>query len=300
MMKWSEINKIREDEPFFKTVHSGDFEKIKEMVEKGANVNAINTASCTVLMLAGNIGRLDIMEYLYQKGASIETKTIDNDLAVRVPIRKGYIDIIQFYINHGVNLNAISGTNETALHLVVHAHRDGVAPDFTPEKKRKMLELLVTQDAVKSSLNLENNDGLTPLMIAIGQNDIDTFKWLIEAGADTSFKNKKGQDALSIAKIYFGRQDMIDILQNKLIDMLQNKLSDKPDSSYEFLVSKLLEKMKPIIVDEVKKQVAQEMKSAASKKEILQGKRASYFIESLSETTQDNSINSRERELKLI
>ena len=52
----NELKKISEDKPFLETVRSGDLEKIKEMVEKGANINAINIAGCTVLMLAGNIG----------------------------------------------------------------------------------------------------------------------------------------------------------------------------------------------------------------------------------------------------
>ncbi|VEB35394.1 Ankyrin repeats (3 copies) [Legionella sainthelensi] len=51
---------------FFNTVHTGNLDKIKEMVEQGSNVNATNSAGCTALMLAGNIGRLDIVEYLNQ------------------------------------------------------------------------------------------------------------------------------------------------------------------------------------------------------------------------------------------
>jgi ankyrin repeat protein len=135
-MKWmKEFSQIKKDEPFMSVVYSGDLEKIKEMVEKGANVNARNNAGCTVLMLAGNIGRLDIMEYLNQKGAQIEAKTTYNNLALSVPIRYGYIDVIQFYISHSVDLNALGPSNQTALHLAVQAHRDALTPDFTPEKK---------------------------------------------------------------------------------------------------------------------------------------------------------------------
>lgn len=291
MKKWrKERSQILKDEPFMTVVYSGDLEKIKEMVEKGANVNARNSAGCTALMLAGNIGRPDIMEYLNQKGAQIETKTSDNYLAVSVPIRHAYMDVIQFYIKHGVALNALGLFNETALHLAVQAHRDGLAPDFTPEKKRQMLELLLRSGA-SDCLNLEDDAGLTPLMTAIARNDIDTCKWLIEAGSDISLKNKKGQDALAIAK-HYNRQVMVEILQNEL----SNKPVQSSDSN-ELLMKQLLEKITPIIENNIKQQVEQEMKQLgstipANQKEPLKEKRAEYFIESFSGTAHINSEDS--------
>lgn len=128
-------------------------------------------------------------------------------------------------------------------------------------------------------------------MIAVVQNDIDTCKWLIEVGSDITFKNKKGQDAFAIAKL-FNRQDMVETLQNKL-----SKKPVQSVNSYEFLMNKLLEEITPIIEDNVKKLIAQEMKQPSlttigNKKELLKEKRVGYFIESFSGTTQMNSQDS--------
>ncbi|VEB35392.1 Ankyrin repeat protein [Legionella sainthelensi] len=201
--------------------------------------------------------------------------------------------MVQFYISHGVDINTIDASKETALHLAVHMHHDALTPDFSPENKREMLELLLSSGA-KSSLNLEDNDGMTPLMIAIVLNDMDTFKWLIKVGADIAFKNTKDQSALDMAKL-IRRQDMHDILQSDL-----SKKSVPSNNSYEILRTKLLEEINLIIEEKIKKIMQQErneeekqlLATPMTENKSSQKKRAVYFIESFSDSTKNNSLNS--------
>jgi len=61
----------------FKAINSNDLERVKYLVEKGANIESKDNFGCTPLHRASWGGNLDIVKYLVEKGANIESK--DND-----------------------------------------------------------------------------------------------------------------------------------------------------------------------------------------------------------------------------
>jgi ankyrin repeat protein len=81
-------------------------------------------------------------------------------------------------------VNAQSNEGETPLHHAVRA------------RNRRAIELLVSRRAV---LDLPNQDGDTPLLLALKLGYDEIAAMLIKNGADTNVRNKQGLSALHYA-----------------------------------------------------------------------------------------------------
>uniref|UniRef100_A0ACB8GE01 Uncharacterized protein n=3 Tax=Sphaerodactylus townsendi TaxID=933632 RepID=A0ACB8GE01_9SAUR len=92
----------------------------------------------------------------------------------------------------------------TPLHHACHAGQQDIA------------EVLVNAGANIDSLSI--NDG-TPLMRGIESSRLDTVKYLINTGAKVQLANRKGQNALEIARAY---------ADNRLIHFVQDTLDQLP------------------------------------------------------------------------
>ena len=105
----SEIKEIENDfelrEHLFGTIKSGNIEKLKELLDRINDINAIEPWSCcTSLMLASRDGHLEIVEYLLAKGADINfvDKEYDNT-ALTYAVRGGHAAIVKLLVENGAS-----------------------------------------------------------------------------------------------------------------------------------------------------------------------------------------------------
>ena len=59
---------------FFEACQNGDMEKIKFLIEKGADIEAKNNYGNTPLILTSRYGHIEVVKFLIEKGADIEAK----------------------------------------------------------------------------------------------------------------------------------------------------------------------------------------------------------------------------------
>ena len=59
----------------------------------------------TPLLIAILLGNLDIVQYLISEGANIECKTTKGLTPLHIASKKGHLDIIQYLISQGANIN---------------------------------------------------------------------------------------------------------------------------------------------------------------------------------------------------
>ena len=96
-------------------------------------------------------------------------------------------------LDDGANVNAVSSTSgSTALHLVT-----AVGRPYDNGKLLPIADLLISRGA---NVNLQNRDGMTPLMWAVLAGNIEMMKRLLDAGADITIKHSNGQTALDMAR----------------------------------------------------------------------------------------------------
>ncbi|MDH4054045.1 MAG: ankyrin repeat domain-containing protein [Gammaproteobacteria bacterium] len=102
------------DEALIQSVWEGDLAKAELLVKKGANANAAEPKKArTVLMVAAAKGQLDIVKFLYGKGADINARDSDSQTALMYASRHRLNvtpdnAIAKFLIDNGAEVNVRS------------------------------------------------------------------------------------------------------------------------------------------------------------------------------------------------
>ena len=188
-----------------------DFNKVKSLVAKGADINTQNThqsdISDSILMLTSGMeveeGRrllfctaneariqLDIAKFLIEKGANINAKNKYNQTALIWAAYKGDIDMIELLIEKGAN---IGDKDKYGIDVLMEATRQG------------HLEAVKTLIKHKADINAREAvgrgmaQGRTVLMIASQHGYTEIVKYLIDNGVDINAMNKDGKTALNWA-----------------------------------------------------------------------------------------------------
>lgn len=74
----------------------GDFNKVKEYIQLGADVNTVDCNGYTPLIKAANKGCLNIVKYLISKGANVNAKAyVRNNTALSMAIREGHYQVVK-------------------------------------------------------------------------------------------------------------------------------------------------------------------------------------------------------------
>ena len=173
----------------------------------------------TPLMIAALRNDYDMVKFLVEKGANINAKTHSEYSSVETPLllsldnehpdsryyyyKNENSSVAEFLINNGADINVTNEDGETPLMYASKLHNI------------KMVELLIQKGA---NINAFDDYGNTALMY--GVNNLETVKLLVENGADVN-SQKGGSTALILAcKPRRGRNiDVIKYLVSKNADI---------------------------------------------------------------------------------
>ena len=215
----------------------GHIDTLQEFLSKGADVNARDSNSKTVLMMASEEGHTDIVKILLAKGADVNAKMNDDVTALIWAASEGHSDIVNTLLANGADVNAKKNDNTTAL---MYAASKGyidivktllvngayVYPDKYDGNTDLMIAAGVAQSDIVQALlesgtanvNAKNNDGATALMCASMSGDSDIVYALLANGADMNAKANNGATALMIAAIE-GNTDVVKVLLSYGVDV---------------------------------------------------------------------------------
>jgi ankyrin repeat protein len=100
--------------------HRGELDKLKQLLDAGADVNYRNEDSMTPLMFAVTSDHLDIVNELIRRGADITTAAMNGATALHLAANFGHVDILKKIIDTHLaerdHLNAQDSRGQTALH----------------------------------------------------------------------------------------------------------------------------------------------------------------------------------------
>lgn len=117
-----------------KAIHKGDLKKVKELLDKGANINEWEMG--TPLMFAASDNKLDIAKFLIEKGANLNDMAKNGSTALGMAAQQEFPDMVDLLIGKGADLNqALQGLKTAAAWF----HSIGVNND---EKIIKAVNLL--------------------------------------------------------------------------------------------------------------------------------------------------------------
>lgn len=240
------------DEAFEKAVWLGDLELALELLEKGADVNHINTSdgysalhwavernleSVTAMLLAhgaevnaitrnaigkdrsplhiaAELGHIKLVNLLLDHNADVHVRTAYGETPLHgVRLFVKDHQVVEALLDHGADINAVTSFGSTPLHAA------------TLQGSEDITRLLIRHGA---NLNQANKRGLTPLHHAAEQGYTEVIQALIEAGAALDTQTLTGDTALHLAARK-GHSNIIRILLNEGANPQSlNKLSKSP------------------------------------------------------------------------
>lgn len=246
-----------------------DIDKVNLLLEKEADINIPHNVGLYPWHIASLKGSKEVMQLLKSKMSNIDFKTADSEqyTALWLASQEGHVEIVEYLMDRGANINSIKQSDGTTVlqtaivnnHLSVikvllekyttdidKTNKDGASPlyyslgycnqAYKLEVTKFLLEHnanvntktifgdqalhrasnLADIEAVKLLLqygalvNDVNNDGYTPLHFLLdGQNNIEStkkltaIKYLLKHSAAVDVKNNNGKTAIDLAKDNF-------------------------------------------------------------------------------------------------
>jgi ankyrin repeat protein len=97
--------------------HSGCQESVKQLIDKGANIEARTNINETSLHLAAKNNNIDVLKLLIEKQAQIEAKTDNEETTLHLAVKHNSLDVVKFLIEKGANIEAKTNENKTSVYL---------------------------------------------------------------------------------------------------------------------------------------------------------------------------------------
>ncbi len=214
--------------------HLLGLEIVKLLLVKGANVNAIDNKGCTPLMVVGQNGvrgkiAKKLARLFVEHGADINAHNEDGDAVLTIAAYKGLDKIVRVLIEHGADVNAtdlfgnsvlMRALPKDTMHLLnceidnillainvllsngahVNAVNKSSATALSlacgKDGKKEIVQFLLEHNA---DIDKQDNQGITPLMTAVLNNNIPVVTFLLERGANSNLKNLAGKTAIVLA-----------------------------------------------------------------------------------------------------
>jgi ankyrin repeat protein len=213
-----------------KAASVGDLANIRNLVEKGADVNEKikDGTGRTALIKAAEKGHIDIVRYLIGKGADVNYKAdMSGDTALEDAAAGGYIDVVGLLIEKGALVN--NGGVTPLIAAAEKGHTDVVR--FLIEKGADINAnsgngtalmasaaggyMDIVQLLLKKGANVNVNVGGTALIFAARKGDTGIVRALIKKGADLNAADSTGYTALSLAE-KGGHTDTVQVLKDAI------------------------------------------------------------------------------------
>jgi ankyrin repeat protein len=139
---------------------------------------------CTLLHIASLCNQVEIVRFLLERGADLNSRNANDDTAFHFAARSGNVDIMKLLIDKGISANLTNTPANTPLQL-------------SPASSN----LVATRVFVKieAALNKTNKSGLSPLMMAAYNGKLEAVRYLIERGADINLCTNTNKSALLLA-----------------------------------------------------------------------------------------------------
>ena len=208
-------------------VENNDLETTDLLIRSGANASAVNHAGATPLLLAATNGNAAIIERLIKGGADPNAAlTKFGDTALMIASRTGKPDAVKVLLDNGAKVNAkeswggttplmwaVSERHPAVVKMLIdHGADINAKSNFVPSASGRGFEG-TTPVAAKPSQPVEEfaSGLLTPLMFAAREDDLESARLLVAAGADVNAIGGDGKDALGLA-IFSGSYELASFL----------------------------------------------------------------------------------------
>ncbi|MFA5950891.1 MAG: quinoprotein dehydrogenase-associated putative ABC transporter substrate-binding protein [Hyphomicrobium sp.] len=220
------------DAELMNAISAGDLDRVRFLLEKGANVNKRDGLGHLPLHFAASQRRSDVMELLIAAMVDVNARDSDGMSALLHAVNLNHVPSVEVLARAGADLEAGTDKGYTALEVALG---DGkffaakalieagckvnvangpagltplmvVATQLQPKQRLSQLSkgptpLMIAEELIKrkADVNAVTKAGITALMVAAAHNNAPMIGLLMRAGADAAAKSGEGRTALDIA-----------------------------------------------------------------------------------------------------
>lgn len=179
------------NEQLFKVVEGKEVDRVRDLLDKGVDINAQDTQGRTAIMIATYANDVEMVKVLIAEGADVDIQDNMLNNPFLYAGAEGYMEILKLMIAAGADPTITNRYGGVAL---IPASEHGYV---------EVVNELLTN--TKTHVNHVNNLGWTALLEAIILNDgsekqQQTIRLLIEHGADVNLADKDGVTPLEHAR----------------------------------------------------------------------------------------------------
>jgi hypothetical protein len=182
----------------WEATHSRDLYRLKNIINKGAELNTETPRNLTILLcLVLNKASDEMLAAAVQKGADVDLVNKDGYNALAMACKTQNTSAVHTLMKLGANVNIRCGPRERG---VIH-----LCSEFGLEEQLKIMLDHVKDGAgdslkVERFLNMKDKEGMTALMVAAEARNPLMCKLLVGLGADPGIRNARGKTAESLAR----------------------------------------------------------------------------------------------------
>lgn len=190
----------------------GHIAVVELLLHRAADINSKGSTDTTPLMLAARKGRTDVVRLLLAQGADIGATSANPDYgstAVAQALDRHHTETAKVLLESGADANSTysQGSQRTLLHAVVR--------QYSWDSRKSEIELLLEKGA---DLEAKDDDGQTPLVVAVQKELVETVNFFIEEGADIEAKDSHGLTPLMVA-VQKSKLDTVNLLLDEEADL---------------------------------------------------------------------------------
>ncbi|KAJ4367574.1 hypothetical protein N0V83_007158 [Neocucurbitaria cava] len=229
---------------FVAAIRGGDIEVVESKLTLGVDIERETDDGNIALVISIKEDKVDIARLLLEEGADVHHRVRRLPPIVHAVMTNCAPQLIQLLVNHGANLNAVSGPDQmNALHwAAVEGKVDAVdflaskGMDLNSASSKGRTSLILAAEkghttvaklllAKGAELLKRSDNGGTALAWAACNGYLDTVKYLLEEGIDVDDCDDCGLTALSVAS-NSGHVEVVEFLIEEGADI--NSLSVEP------------------------------------------------------------------------
>ncbi|OGV70937.1 MAG: hypothetical protein A3K19_28545 [Lentisphaerae bacterium RIFOXYB12_FULL_65_16] len=227
-------------------------DRFQVLLKAGANVNGKTTGGTSTLEFTAFEGSFEMVQMLVDAGANV-----DESGALFAAAGRGDLDLCKYLIAHGANPSRVCRNGKTAVQYALRAKKpnpDVVALLREQGATRDSLHVAAEAGDIETikrlaaegrDLNAWDQDGMTPLHLAVRGGQVEACRVLLELRADASKEIRKGGAPPLEFALHMKKTEVVPVLLANAPDSaLRAALSTAAIAGQTKMVAELLAQMK--------------------------------------------------------